>query len=206
MSKRKKSADTLKLVETAMLIAIIVVMAFTPLGYITVGPLSLTLLMIPVIIGGATCGKGVGALLGGVFGLTSFIQCFKGDILGAILVSHSIPKTLLVCFVPRILAGFLCGLIFEALRKKDKKHSWSYIVSSIIASLLNTGLFLGLLALLFYNTQFTSDQAAALGVDSVLKTAIAIATGLNAPVELLSCAVIGSAISKALFEATKRLK
>ena len=87
------------LVETAMLAAIVVVMALTPIGYLRVGPLELTLIMVPVIIGAVTCGPAVGALLGGVFGVTSFVQCFMGSPLGAILISQSIVRTFLVCVV-----------------------------------------------------------------------------------------------------------
>ena len=207
MSNTKKmTSKTLLLVETAMLTAIILVMAFTHLGYIVIGPLSLTLLMVPVIVGGVNCGKGVGAFLGAVFGATSFAQCFMGDVLGSFLISFSIPRTLFVCVVSRILAGFLCGLIFEVCEKHDSKKGWSYVVASISGSLLNTVFFLGSLAILFWNTQFTAEQATALGgLESVLKTAIAIASGINAPIELLVCAVIASAVSKALAVALKRV-
>ena len=104
---------TLLLVETAMLTAVILVMSFTRLGYLTVGPLELTLIMVPVIIGAVTEGPAVSAFLGTVFGITSFIQCFTGSPLGAVLVSVSIFRTLIVCVVSRVLAGWLCGLIFK---------------------------------------------------------------------------------------------
>lgn len=52
---------TLLLVETAMLTAVILVMSFTRLGYLTVGPLELTLIMVPVIIGAVTEGPAVSA-------------------------------------------------------------------------------------------------------------------------------------------------
>lgn len=198
---------TILLVETAMLIAIIFVMAFTHLGYITVGPLELTLIMVPVIIGAVTVNPTIGALLGAVFGITSFIQCFTGSPLGAILVSVSIPLTFIVCFVPRLLAGWICGLVFKACAKHDKKSGWSFLVASITGSLLNTALFLGSLAICFWNVQFTSEQAASLGgVDTMLKTVIAIAAGLNAPIELAVCAILATAIGKALSVALKKVK
>lgn len=196
----------LLLVETAMLTAIIAVMSFTHLGYITVGPLELTLIMVPVIIGAVTLGPSAGAFLGAVFGITSFIQCFTGSALGAILISISVPLTFIVCFFPRLLAGLLCGLVFNFCAKHDKKKGWSYVVASVSGSLLNTVLFLGMLALCFYNISFTAEQAASLGgLDTVLKTVIAIAAGLNAPIELVVCAVIASAIGKALSVAIKKI-
>lgn len=204
---KTRRQKTVLLVETAMLAAIVVVMALTPLGYLRVGPLELTLIMVPVIIGAVTCGPTVGAVLGGVFGITSFVQCFMGSPLGAILVSLSIPKTFVICVVTRVLAGWLCGLIFRACISHDKKGSWSYVVAGVSGSLFNTLFFLGTLALLFWGVQFTPDQAEALGgVDTVLKTVIAIAAGVNAPIELLVCAVLGSAVGKGVAVALRRVK
>lgn len=206
-NQKTRRQKTVLLVETAMLTAIIAVMAFTPLGYLRIGPLELTLIMIPVIIGAVSCGPAVGAFLGGVFGVTSFIQCFMGSPLGAILVSVSMWKTFIVCVVSRILAGLLCGLLFRICAKHDKKQGWSYIAASICGALLNTVFFLGLLALLFWNVQFSPEQAASLGgVDTVLKTVIGIAAGMNAPIEAAVCAVLGSAIGKAVAAATRKMK
>lgn len=210
MSAVRKNSSHKKLVNmtiTALLTAIIVVMAFTPIGFLKIGPLELTLIMIPVIIGAVTQGAAAGAFLGAVFGIVSFIQCFTGSILGAILVSESIPKAFIVCFVPRIIAGFLCGLIYKVCAKHDKKQRWSMLVAGMSGSLLNTALFLGFLALLFMNMTFSPEQAASLGgLDTVLNTVIAIAAGINAPVELIVCAFIGTAIGKAVQTATKKIK
>ncbi len=209
MSTVKTKSNRKRLVSmtiTAFLIAIIVLMAFTPIGFLKIGPLELTLIMIPVIIGAVTQGSAVGLILGSVFGIVSFIQCFTGSPLGAILVSESIPRAFIVCFVPRALTGFLCGLIYKICSRYDKKQSWSLLVSGITGSLLNTALFLGFLALFFMKLAFTPEQAASLGgLDTVLNTVIAIAAGINAPVELLVCAVLGTAVSKAVCAATKKM-
>lgn len=210
MSTVRKNSNHKRIVNmtiTALLTAIVVVMAFTPIGFLRVGPLELTLIMVPVIIGAVTQGPATGAFLGAVFGIVSFIQCYTGSALGAILVSESIPKTFIVCFVPRILTGFLCGLIYKVCSKHDKKQSWSLLVGGISGSLLNTVLFLGFLALLFMNMTFTPEQAETLGgLDNVLNTVIAIAAGLNAPIELIVCAVLGTAVGKAVQTATKKIK
>ena len=65
-----------KLVQLGLLTAIVILMAFTPLGYLRTAGLEITFIMIPVIVGAILLGPGAGALLGGVFGLTSFVQCF----------------------------------------------------------------------------------------------------------------------------------
>lgn len=209
MSTKQKGGQhdkIVKLTVTAMLTAILVVMAFTPIGFLRVGPLELTLLMVPIIVGAVTQGPVVAAFLGAVFGIVSFIQCFTGSVLGAILLSESGVRTFIVCFVPRLLAGWLCGVIFGACAKRDMKKGWSFLVAGISGSLLNTVLFLGFLALFFMNMTFTPEQAASLGgVDTVLNAVIAIAAGLNAPIELLVCAILGTAIGKGVSLAIKKI-
>ena len=187
-----------------MLTAMIVVMAFTPIGYIRVFALSITLIIVPVIIGAITCGPAVGAFLGFVFGCTSFAQCFMGDALGAILISVSPVGTFVNCVVTRTLVGFLCGLIFRAVRKTGK---WSYAIAGASGALLNTILFLGCLMLIFGRVKFSPDQAESLGgLDSVMSTVITIAIGVNCPIEIAVCAIFGSAIGGAVNAAMKRFR
>ena len=207
MSKTNNHKKIANLTITAMLTAIIAVMAFTPIGFLRIGPLELTLIMIPVIIGAVTQNLTSATFLGAVFGIVSFIQCFTGSVLGSILVSESIFKTFIVCFVPRVLTGFLCGLIFKVCKKHDKKKSWSFLVAGISGSLFNTVFFLGFLALLFMNFTFSPEQAASLGgIETALDIVILTAAGINAPIELAVCAVLGTAIGKAVSAATARLK
>lgn len=64
----------LTLTQTSLLAAIIVIMSFTPLGYIPLVVVKATILQVPVIIGSILLGPKIGAVLGGVFGLTSVLQ------------------------------------------------------------------------------------------------------------------------------------
>ena len=118
--------------------AIIILMAFTPLGYIRTGGLSITLIVVPVAAGavllsslgsqmwdgakGVLLGSLGGAWLGLVFGATSLIQCFTGDPFGAMLLSINPFGTVVTCIVARLLTGFLTGLIFAALTKMNVKY------------------------------------------------------------------------------------
>ena len=58
-----------RLVRTALLVAIIFLLAFTPLGYLVIGPIAATTIQMPVIIGAVLMGPGTGAVLGFFFGL-----------------------------------------------------------------------------------------------------------------------------------------
>ena len=91
-----KKNKTLEMVQLAVLIAIMLILAFTPLGYLRIGPLAISLMTIPVVIGAMILGPAGGAVLGLVFGLTSFYQCFAGDPFGAALVAMNPFFTFLV--------------------------------------------------------------------------------------------------------------
>ena len=111
-----KQKKTVFMAEIAILAALILIMAFTPIGYLRIGALSLTLLMIPVSVGAVVMGPLAGAGLGCLFGLTSFAQCFMGDVLGSILAAKNIFFTFVVCVVSRTLAGLLCGVVYRLFR------------------------------------------------------------------------------------------
>ena len=126
---------------TAILAAIILLMAFTPLGYLRVGPVSITFLVIPVVIGGMTLGPVRGGFLGAVFGATSFAQCFMGDPFGAALMALSPLATAAACFIPRVLIGVVAGLLFPALLKVSRSHALAFIVTAVAGTL--TGMVVG---------------------------------------------------------------
>lgn len=139
---------------TAVLAAIVLLMAFTPLGYLRVGPVSITFLVIPVVIGGMTLGPVRGAFLGAIFGATSFAQCFMGDPFGAALVALSPLATAMACFIPRILIGVVAGLLFPALLKVRGSHALAFIVTAVAGTLTNTILFVGMVVGFFQNSYF----------------------------------------------------
>ncbi|NLM76854.1 MAG: ECF transporter S component [Ruminococcaceae bacterium] len=192
-----KKSRTLWMVQTAILSAIIILMAFTPLGYLRVGIIEITFLTIPVVIGAILIGPAAGAFLGGVFGATSFIQALGMSPFGAALLAINPVYTFILTMVPRLLMGWLTGVIFRALMKVDKTKTWSYIVAALSGAVLNTVLFVGTLFLLFYNTDylqsFGENFLAILGV----------LIGLNALLEAIICMIVGGAITKGLAVALK---
>ena len=110
----KKSFDTRRMVTLAMLSAILLMMSFTPLGYLNIGPLAISLNMIPVGIAAMALGPAGGAVLGAMFGITSFLQCMGiggTSAMGVILFEISPFLAFIQRFIPRLLAGLLSGLI-----------------------------------------------------------------------------------------------
>ena len=100
---RKQMIKTIAVL--GVLIALTVLMALTPVGYLKVGAVSISFLMIPVAIGAIAKGPWAGALLGLVFGITSFAQCFGGDPFGTYLANINVVFTFIMCVVCRVLAG-----------------------------------------------------------------------------------------------------
>jgi uncharacterized membrane protein len=185
------------MIRLAILSAVIILMAFTPVGYLRVGIVSITFLTIPVLVGAIILGPAAGAFLGGVFGVTSFIQCFGLDPFGTTLFSINPVFTFILCLIPRILMGWLCGLIYKVVTKIDKSNIISYITGSLSAPLLNSILFVGGLILLFGGSDSWAKMSEFSGGLNVFAF-IAAAILTNALVEAVVCCIAGAAICKAL--------
>jgi uncharacterized membrane protein len=198
----QKKFSTKYLVEMALLVAIILIMAFTPIGYIRTAGLEITLIVVPVAVGAVTLGPAAGAILGGVFGITSFIQCFGMSPFGAALLGINGFLTFLVCVPTRILMGWLTGLIYKGLRKTKLPSGASVTISNLCCPLLNTTFFMGMLVLGFYNTEYIQSFVSALGAKNALLFILAF-VGVNGLIEAIVCFIVGTAISAALKKALK---
>lgn len=188
---------TLKMVQLALFIAIIFIMTFTPIGYIRTPGVEITLLVVPVTVGAVVLGPTAGAILGGTFGITSFIQCFGLSPFGAALLSINPVATFIMCIIPRVLMGWLSGLCFQSLKKIDKSKSISYIVANLAGPILNTVFFMIALVLFFYNTEYIQGLVETLNAKNAFVFVIAF-VGLNGLIEAGINFVIGSAVSKTL--------
>lgn len=179
-----KKTNVLRLTQLALLAAIIALMTFTPIGYLQITPtLEITFMAIPVVLGGIILGPSGGAILGAVFGATSFMQCFgiiRPSAFGAILLGINPYLTFITCMVPRILIGLFAGLIWKAFCKAKNDSNGSVaglIVSSLVGTLTNTVLFIGMLMIFFGQTEVIRGLE-----ENTIKIIMALA-GLNAPIE-----------------------
>ena len=197
MANEKNKQRTVKLVQMALLTALIFLMGFTPIGYLHVGVVEITFLTIPVVIGAIVLGPTAGAILGGMFGLTSFLQCFGMSPFGAALLAINPWATLFICGIPRILMGWLSGVIFRAIAKIDRTRYVSFAAASLSGAVLNTVFFMASLILLFGRTAYIQDMMTAMGTPNIFSFLIAF-VGLNGLIEAIVCFVVGFAVSKAL--------
>lgn len=193
---KTKKFDTRKLVLLGLLTGILLVMSYTPLGYLNIGPLAISLNMIPVAIAAIVLGPMEGAILGAVFGITSFLQCFGvGGVsqMGVILAEISPFLAFVQRFVPRVLAGLLTGYIYRGLAKLMGRTA-SAFVSGACAALLNTILFMTSLVLLFGRTEYMQGL---IGGRNIIVFICAF-VGINAVVEAVAAPIVVGPVCKAL--------
>lgn len=194
------NSKTKTLVMLAMLEAILILMAFTPIGYLKIGIVEITFLTIPVIVGAVTLGPAAGAILGGTFGLTSFIQAFGMSTFGIALLAVNPINTFILCFVPRLLMGYLCGLIFKAMYKKSNSYKLPAFTASLAGPVLNTVLFTSTLMLLFGSCDYILGLRGGADVFSFMVAFV----GINGLIEAVVCCIVGTAVSAAILKYMKR--
>ena len=192
MQKRK----TLELVQLSMLVALVVVLQLIsaiipPIA----GTVSITLTLVPVVVGAILFGIKGGAILGLSFGSIVLINCISGlDIGGNILWSSNPLLTATICFVKGIAAGVLPAILYKIIigKKDDLSNAKKYtsaLITAISAPIVNTGLFVLGMVLFFMDTL----QAWAGGSDLVSYIIIGLA-GINFIVEFLINIILTPAI------------
>lgn len=139
--------NTLRLNMLAMFIAIILVQTSIPLiGYIPIGPLEITIIPMTVVVATVLLGTVDGAIIGGIWGLTTFVRAFVWPTspLAAIVFVNPI-----ISVIPRIMIGVVAGVTYTYLKKHFKSQTASISVAAVLGSLTNTVLVLGLIYLFY---------------------------------------------------------
>ena len=182
----KSLKKTKVLVGMAIFTALVVVLQLMA-GVIKIGPFSPSLVLIPIVIGAAVYGAKAGAWLGLVFSICVLTAVVTGQDVGGYLMWGINPAmTAIIVIVKGVAAGFLSGLVFRALQKKNQL--FATVVAAIVCPVVNTGLFLiGTLAVF----QPLLNQWAAAWMEQTGKTGVSLGTylivgmvGLNFLVEL----------------------
>ena len=195
-----KNQKTFDLVLTALFTAIIVIMAYTPLGYIPLVVINATIIHIPVILGALFLGKKHGAFLGFVFGLTSFLKntfspatasafVFSPVLASSMIGPAGVIKSTLICFVPRILVGVVPCLVYALIRKFAKGKAGKAIglaAAGFSGAFTNTILVMGGIYVL-YGASYA--EAVGVAADGLLGFIMGI-VGFNGVIEAVLAALI----------------
>lgn len=198
MSNREK---ILKMAEFALLAAIVII--FQLLGsFIKIGPTSINLVLIPVVIGSIVLGAGGGALLGLIGGFITLWAGISGtDYFTSVLFGAQPIATSIICLGKMTAAGAGAGLVYKAI--KNKNTLAASVAAAAAAPILNTGLFiLGGLLLVSgtLQTNFVGD-----GTTLVYFLVIGCA-GLNFVAEFIVNIVVSPAINTIVKAVSSRIK
>lgn len=177
-SKKK----VLKTVELAFLMALVVALQILSATIPTVAGVSITLTLIPVVVGGVLLGKRGGALLGFSFGVIVLINCITAlDIGGNILWNANPFLTAAICLIKGTAAGFVPAALYELISggcNCEKKKMVATLVAALSAPIVNTGLFIVGMLLFFSDT-----LKAWAGGTNVIQYIILVLAGVNFLVE-----------------------
>lgn len=134
------SKKTVRLTQLSILAALIVVLQLISYG-VKIGTFNLSLVLIPLVIGGVLFGPRDGAVLGFVFGVVVTVACMFGwDIGGNVLWTVNPALTALVCLVKGTAAGFVGGAVAR-LFQHVKKPFVGVVAAAVVVPIVNTGLF-----------------------------------------------------------------
>lgn len=138
-----------RMVGISLLLAVMIVLQFLASVFpIKIGPFPISLVLIPIVLGAATYGVAAGGILGGAFGVMTYIFCVNGMDIGGQMVFQASP---VLCFLVVMAKGILCGLasgfVYRMLHKTNGYVAM--LCAAIICPVVNTGVFLIGMSLFF---------------------------------------------------------
>ena len=134
MQNSKMSTRTL--VMGAVLTALVILLQYMG-SFVKFGPFSISLVLIPIVIGAATCGVKIGGWLGFVFGV---VVLLSGD--AAAFLAVNVWGTIITVLVKGTLCGLLAGLTFKGVNALSKNTYLATVAAAVVCPLVNTGIFL----------------------------------------------------------------
>ena len=186
MQTEKSMNQTQRIVLMALFTALTAVLSYFG-GFIKIGGLaSISLTLIPVVLGSALCGAKAGAWLGAVSGVVFFLTADAAFWFGL-----SIPGTVITVLVKGIAAGLAAGIVYKLLEKYNRYVA--VLVSAVVCPIVNTGIFLLGCLIFFMDTVRGGAAGEGMGVFGYLIVAF---VGLNFVFELVVNIVLSPAILK----------
>ncbi|MDO4792556.1 MAG: ECF transporter S component [Filifactor alocis] len=190
---QRRGMSTGQLTLVGMLGAISAVLGFTPIGFITVGAISVTTMHIPVIIGAVLEGPMIGMMTGLLFGIISMIRAFMMPLPTSFIFWNPI-----IAIVPRVLLGYISYQVYYLVSTKFKKENVAVVLAAFIATLAHTVMVLGSAYLIYHDKLAEKLTLSVQGV-RVLFTGIAIQNGIPE-------AILSVLVTVAVYKAAKKVR
>lgn len=205
MKNNKEKKGTRWMVSVALMAAIIIVLANTPLGMIQLPIIKATTVHIPVIIGAVLFGPLAGAILGGVFGICSLISNTMAPTLlsfafSPFLASNlaGVLKALWISVGCRILIGVAAGWLWILFRKIKLNTYVALAITGFAGSMVNTIMVMGSIYFLLAQQYAEAKEVAVTAVFGLIMGTVT-ASGIP---EALAAAVLVAVIGKVLMRLT----
>ena len=205
---KTKKHDTRWMVSVALMAAIVIVLANTPLGMIQLPVIKATTVHIPVILGAILLGPSAGAILGGVFGICSLVSNTMAPTLLSFAFSPfsttGIPGALKAIWISvgcRVLIGLASGWLWKLLERLKVNQNISLLLTGFVGSMVNTVTVMGSIYFLFAQ-QYA--QAREVGVTAVWGLIMGTVTAAGIP-EAIAAAVLVIALGKVLIRVFRKM-
>ncbi|GEO75032.1 membrane protein [Levilactobacillus namurensis] len=184
---------TFRLVVDALMMAIVLLQNIVPfLGYIPLGPFSMTLIGLTVIVAGIALEPRDGALIGGFWGLITFVRAFTSP---TSPVAPYVFTNPLVAILPRLLMGLIAGYLYRWARQRWSSTNAMRLAAGV-GALINSCLVLGMIYI-FYQTPQVAHAMGATG-GKTLGYVLMLSVLTNAIPELLLDSLVAPLIARPL--------
>lgn len=193
---------TLRLVQLGLLSGLIILLQM----YLVIplpGTLTLSLVLVPIVVGAVLYGPGAGALLGGVFGAVVSVMAIQGQLgaLTTMMVEYNPLLTVAVCMLKGIAAGLVPGLIAKAFKKRS---FLGIVLAAAAAPIMNTGIFLLGMLTVFKGVMLDFAAKNNLEVTSAVAFALVVLVGFNFVIEFAANLILSPAIAS-IVKAVKKI-
>ena len=207
---KARKHDTSWMVSVALMAAIVVVLANTPLGMIQLPIVKATTVHLPVIIGAILLGPTAGAILGFVFGMCSLISNTMAPTLLSFAFSPFMSTTGILGAIKaiwisvgcRILIGVVAGWVWILLKKIKLNQIASLAITGFIGSMVNTITVMGSIYFLFAKQYAEAKEVA---VTAVWGLVMGTVTASGIP-EAIAAAVLVAIVTKVLLRIRKEAR
>lgn len=181
----KKPMETRTLTGMAIFTAIVVVLQLVAALVGHVGIFSITLVLVPMVVGAALYGPGAGAWLGFVFGVVVLLSGDAGPFLAV-----NVLGTIVTVLAKGTLAGWLSGLVYRLFQKK--RTMLAVTAAAVACPVVNTGIFL--LGCLVFFLPTIREWASSFGYENVGRYMVLGLVGVNFLIEILINIVLSPVI------------